>query len=115
MALDDDLAGPGDGADQRAAILEPARQHGMPAVDEALGQPVMQGIRQAILDRPAALLPMDRIVEPGGAMGDEGPGADMGDAADQRIDVALDAVEPGDLGRHPVGRQASAGARWRKI
>src|SRR5439155_9269746 len=79
--------------------------HGMPAIDEALGQPVMQRIRQAILYRPAALLPVDGILEPERTVGDEGPGPDMGDASDQRVDVAFDAVQAGDLRRHPVGRQ----------
>ena len=72
MALDHHLAGPCDGADQRPTVLEAAGQHGMPAVDEALGQPVMQRIRQAILDRPAALLPVDGILEPERTVGDEG-------------------------------------------
>ena len=43
--------------------------------------------------------------EPAGAMGDIGPGPDMGDARHQRIDIAVVAVEPGDMARDPIGGQ----------
>ena len=51
-----------------------------------------------------------------GRCDDIGPGADMGDAGDQRVDVAVDAVEPRDLAADPIGRQRRPRpVRWRKI
>ena len=49
-----------------------------------------------------AFLPMQRVVEPVRPVGDEGPGADMGDAVGERVDVALGAVGIGDLPVEPV-------------
>ena len=50
MALDDDLAGPGDRAHQRIAVLHPAQQMGLAAVDEALGQDAVEGVGELVLD-----------------------------------------------------------------
>ncbi len=68
----------------------------------------MQGVAQPILDRAGALLPMAGVGQPFGAMGDIGPGADMGEPADQRVDVAIDLLQPADLIGHPIDRQAAA-------
>ena len=53
-----------------------------------------------------ALLPMLGVGEPVGAVGDEGPGADVGDAVGQRVDVAIGAVGEGHLLGEPVLRDA---------
>ena len=60
MALDDDLAGAGDRAHQRAAVLHAAQQMGLAAVDEALGQDAMERVGELVLDGAGALLPMRR-------------------------------------------------------
>ena len=39
-------------------------------------------------------------------MRDIGPGADMRDPCDQRVDIAIGAVQPLHLAIHPIGRQA---------
>ena len=44
-------------------------------------------------------------------MGDVGPGADIGDALHQLIDVALGAVDARNLLRHPIGRQHAGPGR----
>ena len=62
----------------------------------------MQRIGQTILYRARALLPMDRIAKPVRPVGGEGPGADMGDAVGERVDVAVGAVGIGDLAVEPV-------------
>ena len=52
MALDDDLAAAGDGGQQFLAVacLQAAHQMGGAAIDEAGGQPLMQGVGQHVLD-----------------------------------------------------------------
>ena len=45
---------------QRAAVLHPAQQMGLAAVDEALGQRAMQRVGELVLHRARALLPMRR-------------------------------------------------------
>ena len=87
------------------AALQALEQHLRAAVDEALGQPVVQRIAQRVLDRARALLPVRRIAQPVGVVGDVGPGADVREPRDQRVDVAGRALEPRDLVGDPVGRQ----------
>ena len=72
----------------------------------------MQRVRQTILYRARALLPMARIAKPVRPVGGEGPGADVGDAVGERIDVAIGAVGKGDLAGEPVvGNGAVAGEK----
>src|SRR3546814_3493089 len=78
-------------------VLQPARQGGGAAVDEALGEAVVQGVRQPVLDAAGTLLAVQRIVDPVAAVGDVGPGPDVGDAGGQGIDVTVGAVEAPDL------------------
>ena len=69
----------------------------------------MQRIRQAVLDRARALLPVLGIGQPVDAVGDERPGADVGDAVGKRVDVAIGAVGEGHLIGEPVLRDALLG------
>ena len=104
MVLDQDLAV---GADLRRDLLlvaQAAHQHAGPPVDEALGQPLMQRVGQAVLDGPRAALPMLRIVEPFGVMRHEGPGADLRQAVGQRVEIAVGAVGERHLVGEPIGR-----------
>ena len=106
MAFDNDLAGPSHSPLQGAAALHAPEQYGLPAIDEALGQRAMQRVGELVLDGARQLLPMGGIGQPARAMGNVGPGADMGDAGHQGIDVALGMIQARDLRCHPVGRQA---------
>ena len=109
MAFDQDLVAVGDAAHQRAAVAQPAMQGGMAAIDEALGQGLVQGVGEPVLDRLGPGLPVLRVRHPVAAIGDIGPGADMRDAAGQLVDVALDAIQAIDLFGDPVVRQVSPG------
>ena len=86
-------------------IAQVPHQQSGATVDEALRQTLMQRIRQAILDRARDALPMRGVARPALFVRGIGPGADLRDAARQRVDVAVDDVEPGDLAREPVFRQ----------
>ena len=51
---------------------------------------------------------LGRLLQPVGAVGDIGPAADPGEAVGERLDVALDIVEPRDLGGEPFVRDVAA-------
>ena len=62
----------------------------------------MQRIGKLVLDVPRALLPVQGLLDPIRAIGNVGPGADLGDAPDQSADVALGLVDAVDLARDPI-------------
>src|SRR5579885_1055763 len=97
LPFDEDLARAADGGEELAVAGEVPRQHRRAAVDEALRQAVVERVGEAVLDGARPLLPARGIGEPVAAMGDVGPGADMGDARRQRVEIAVAAVEPLDL------------------
>ena len=86
------------------------------AIDKALGDAVVQRVGQPVLDAAGALLPLGRALDPVAAMRDVGPGADMGDARHQRIDIAVEPVELRHLAADPGGSAGarSGPARWTK-
>ena len=84
-----------------AARADVADQHRGAAVDEALGQPFVQGVAEPRFDLAGALDPFGGIGQPVAAVGDIGPAAHPGEAVGERLDVARDIVEPGDLGGKP--------------
>ena len=92
---------------QHRVLSQPPHQHAGAAVDEALGQPLVQRIGQLVLDRAGDALPMLRIGKPVRAVGDESPGPDMRDAVGEGVDVAVGAVGLGNLAREPVGRDGT--------
>ena len=65
----------------------------------------MEGIGQAILDMAGTILPAAAVFDPTSAMGNVGPGADVRDAGDQGVDIAVHPVEAGHHARHPVAGQ----------
>ncbi len=104
VAFDHDFTGLADVGFERGVLAQPAHQHAGAAVDEALGEPLVQRVGELVLDRARDALPVLGIGEPVGTVGGEGPGADMGDAVRQRIDVAFGMVGVLDLAGEPVGR-----------
>ena len=70
-----------------------AHQKCRAAIDKALGNTVVQRIGQAILDAAGAFLPIGGVLDPVTAMGDVGPGADMGDPHHQRINIAVEPIK----------------------
>ncbi len=90
LRADADLAVGGDGHRQGvgAARADVADEHGGAAVDEALGQPLVQRVAQPRFDLAGALGPFGGLGQPVGAVRDIGPAADPGEAVGQRLDVA---------------------------
>ena len=88
-------------------LSQATHEHARAPVDEALGEPLMEGVGQAVLYPTGHGLPMLGVLQPVGAVRDEGPGADLRDAVRQRVDVAVRAVEHRDLAREPVRRHRS--------
>ena len=107
VAVDQDRAVLLDRRERRAALQAFQQRLGAP-VDEPLGQPLVQRIAQLVLDGARPLLPVARGIQPVRAVRDIGPGADVGQPRDQRVDVAVGTFEPGNLVGDPVGRQAVA-------
>ncbi len=85
--------------------LKAAHQMAGALVDEALGQALMEGIGELVLDRARPFLPMVGIVEPLGPVGHEGPGAHMGDPHGQSVDIPFRAVQPVQMPGQPIRRQ----------
>ena len=84
-------------------VAQPAHQHAGPTVNEALREPLVQSVRQLVLHGTGDVLPVLGIGKPIRTIGREGPGADMGDAVRQRVDVAIGAIRLLDLEGEPVG------------
>ena len=74
LALDHDRAVVVDRRQLAVAVQALEQRLGAP-VDEALGQALVQGVAQRVLDRARAPLPVERVVEPVRAVGDVRPGA----------------------------------------
>ena len=67
MALDHDLAGLADVGLEPGVLAQPPHQHAGAAVDEALGQPLVQCVGELVLDRAGNGLPvLDRRASPDG-------------------------------------------------
>src|SRR3546814_15303127 len=97
MALDDHRAVLVDRAQEPAAAGHPADEDRVAAIDAALRQAVMQGVREPVLDRAGAVLPVRGIGKPVTALADIGTGADMDDPGDEPVDVAIGSVDTGHL------------------
>ena len=77
---------------------------------------LVQRVRKPILDAAGALLPVGGVVDPVGAMGDVGPGADMGDPRHQACRYRRRSGRAGRSARaiQAVGRRSPGPARCRK-
>src|SRR3546814_11773819 len=64
-----------DARKQRLALAQAAEQGRGPAVDEALGEPLVERVRQLVLELARPLLPALRVIEPVLPVGDVCPGA----------------------------------------
>ena len=70
----------------------------------------MQGIGQPVLHRAGPFLPVAGVGQPVAAVRHIGPGADVGDALNQGLDVAVGALDADHLVGHPVGGQPAGGS-----
>jgi hypothetical protein len=80
LALDVDVAGRRDLCFEHSVLFEPSHEDACTPIDEAPRQALMKSIRQAILYRSRALLPMAGVGEPLRPICREGPCAYVGDA-----------------------------------
>ena len=104
MAFDDDIAGLVDLRLQRCVFAQPPHQHAGAAIDETLGEPLVQRVGKLVLDAASDALPMFGIGEPIRPVRHECPGPDMGDTRRQRIDIAVGPVRLRDVAGEPIGR-----------
>ena len=107
MALDGHFASFSDFGFQHRVLSQPPHQHAGAAVHEAFGQTFVQRIGQLVFDRAGDALPMLRIGEPIGAVGDESPGPDMRDPVGEGVDVAVGAVGLRHLLGEPIDRDVT--------
>jgi hypothetical protein len=106
VALHHHLALAGDGGEQLLLrVVQAADEVGGAAVHEARGEALVQGVRHRVLGGAGLVLEAGGVAQPIGAGGDVGPDADGGEARHQRVEVALDVAECGDLPGHPLVRQ----------
>ena len=89
MALDHHVARRRDFRFQHRILPEAAHQHAGPPIDKPFDQPLMQSVRQTILDSLRFIAPLGRFGKPVRLVGDKGPGADLRDARRQRVDIAF--------------------------
>ena len=80
------------------------------AIDEALRQAFVKRVRQLVLDRACAFLPMDGVRQPLGPVGDEGPGANVREAGREGVEVAVSVIGERDLFVQPIFWEATARA-----
>ncbi len=62
----------------------------------------MESVRKPVFDAAGDVLPVLWIGEPIRPVGGKGPGADMGNAVGERIDIAVGAIGERDLVGEPV-------------
>ena len=97
----------GDFGFEHCVLAQPPHQHAGAAVDEALGQTLVQRVGQPVLDAARDALPVLGIGEPVRAVCRKGPGPDVGDPVRERIDIAVGAVRLRNLRGEPVGRDCT--------
>jgi hypothetical protein len=100
MVLDQNLTVRADLGHHLLLIAQAPHEYTGAPVDETLCQAFMKGVGQRVLDRAGAILPMLGILEPLGAMGHVGPGANLGEPVRQRVEIPVGAVGL----RHLVGK-----------
>ena len=88
MLLDLDRAVLADVGCELLLVAHAAHQSARAAVDEALGELLVQRVRQRVLDLARLALPVHGVLEPARAVRHERPGADMSETCRQGIDVA---------------------------
>ena len=82
-------------------------QYRASAVDETLGQPLVQRVGQARFGGARARRHLVAGQDPVGPLADIGPAADRGDAALQGVDIALRPVELGNASGDVIGPQVA--------
>ena len=102
FAADGDAAGFVQRQRGEFVVAQMLHQHRSAPVDETLGQPLMQRIRQPVFHRAGDALPMRAVARPARAMGGIGVGADLRQPARQGGDIAFGDIGAGDLARQPV-------------
>ncbi len=108
VAFHDDVAGLGDFSFEHRVLSQAPHQHAGPAIDEAVGEPLVKRIGKPVFHTACDALPVFRVVEPIRPVRREGPGADLRNASRQRVYVTFRSVRQGHLFGEPVGGEPSA-------
>ena len=107
MALHHDLAGFLDLGFEHRVFSQSPHQHAGTAIDEPLGETLVQGIGKLVLDGTRYRLPVLGIGQPVRSVGSESPGPDMGDPRRKSIDPAIGMVGLRHLLGEPVDRNST--------
>ena len=102
MLLDDDAAVLLDLGEQAVLVAHALHEHAGALIHKTLRELLVQRVGEPVLDLAGLGLPVIGVLEPFAPVRDKGPGADMGDAVRQRVDVALGVVRLLDLAREPI-------------
>ena len=102
MLLDDDAAVLLDLGEQAVLVAHALHEHAGALIHKTLRELLVQRVGELVLDLAGLGLPVIGVLEPFAPVRNEGPGADMGDAVRERVDVALGAVGLLDLGGEPI-------------
>ncbi len=102
MLLDDDAAVLLDLGEQAVLVAHALHEHAGALIDKTLRELLVQRVGKLVLDLARLGLPVIGVLEPFAPVRDEGPGADMGDAVRERVDIAFGPVGLLDLGGEPI-------------
>ena len=112
VVLDADRAVVADLGVELFLVSHTLHQCACPSIDEPLRETLVESVGETVFDGARAALPVRRVGEPVGAVGDKRPGADVRDTVGERIDVAIGAVRELDLLGEPIlGDALGAGAQ----
>ena len=89
-------------------LFEPPGKNACPPVHKALGQRIMQSVRQAVFYPACLITPMFFVRGPAPALRDIGPCADKRQSFGKCVDIAIAAVQSGHLCRHVAVRHLTA-------
>ncbi|MNL60819.1 hypothetical protein D3C87_1846630 [compost metagenome] len=102
MAFQPHFAALGNFGRYHTFVFQMAEQHTGAPVHEALGEPLMQSVTQAVLNVSRLFAPIGGVFKPVFAVGDKGPGPDLLDPITECIDVTFCIVAKPDLLGNPV-------------
>ena len=102
LTFDHHVAGSRDFGFEHCILSQATHQHAGAAIHETLGEAFVKRVGQTVLYLTRDALPMLWILEPARSIGDEGPCPHLGEPRGERMDVPVDAIDPGNLLCEPI-------------